>query len=72
MGPILGITVGALGLPVLAIAGIIPLWLATVYTIARRTYRKAVERRRTDFLELADRLATMATELAGEARGRLR
>ena len=72
MGPVLGITIGALGLPVVAIAGIIPAWLATVYGIARRSYGRAVERRRVDFLSLADRLAALATELAAASPRRLR
>jgi serine/threonine protein kinase len=72
MGPVLGITIGALGLPVVAIVGIIPAWLATVYGIARRSYGRAVERRRVDFLSLADRLAALATELAAVSPRRLR
>ncbi|HKV73610.1 MAG TPA: serine/threonine-protein kinase [Gemmatimonadales bacterium] len=63
MGPILGITVGAFGLPAVAIAGIIPLWLATVFTIARTTYRRAIGRREKEFQALADRLASLAEEL---------
>jgi hypothetical protein len=64
MGPIIGITVGALGLPPAAIAGIIPLWLATTYGIARTAYRSSVRKREEEFGYLVDRLAALAEELA--------
>jgi hypothetical protein len=63
MGPILGITVGGLGLPVVAILGIIPVWLTTVYAIARRTYGRAIIKRQAEFQALADRLAELTQEL---------
>ncbi len=68
MGPILGITIGGLGLPVVAITAIIPVWLATAYGVARRTYRRAVKRREEEFLRLADRLAALTEELVTERR----
>ncbi len=63
MGPILGITIGALGLPPVAIAAVIPLWLATVYGIARTVYRSQVTKREKSFSDLADRLAELTEQL---------
>jgi hypothetical protein len=63
MGPILGITIGALGLPPGAIAAVIPLWLTTVYGIARTVYRSQVTKREKSFSDLADRLAELTEQL---------
>ena len=50
-----------------------PLWLTTVYSVARYSYRRAVVKRQAEFQGLTDRLAEMTAELAGGARqGRLR
>jgi hypothetical protein len=73
MAPVLGITIGALGLPVVAIIAVIPLWLTTVFGIARLTYTRAIAKRQVEFQYLADRLAELTGELIGGAnRGRLR
>jgi serine/threonine protein kinase len=66
MGPILGATVGAFHLAPVSILGILPAWFATVFGIARVTYRKNVGRRQEDFQRLADRLAEMTEELIKE------
>jgi serine/threonine protein kinase len=63
MGPILGIGIGALGLPPEAIAVIIPLWLGTVYGVARTVYRSQVGKREKSFSDLADRLAELTEQL---------
>jgi serine/threonine protein kinase len=68
MGPIIGITTGAFGLPPAAIAAIIPLWLATTYTVARTVFHNKVKQRTEDFTRLADRLAELTTELIGPRR----
>jgi serine/threonine protein kinase len=69
MGPFIGITVGALHLAPVAIVAIIPLWLSTVYGIARTVYGKSVGRRQTDFQKLTDRLAELTEELIRERGG---
>ncbi len=71
MGPIIGVTVGAFHLAPVAIVGIIPLWLTTVFGIARTTYRTSVRRRQEDFQQLADRLAELTEELIRERGGAL-
>ena len=70
MGPVIGITVGALGLPAVAIAAIIPLWLMTVYGIARTTFSSSTRKREVLLLHLADRLAELTEELIGERKSR--
>ena len=64
MGPIIGIFMGGLHLPPVALVGIIPLWLATAYGTARRVYQRSVGRRERVLRELVDRLAALARELA--------
>jgi hypothetical protein len=66
MGPAIGITLGAAHLAPLAIVAIIPLWLTTVYGIARTTYRNRVRTRQEDFQKLTDRLAAMTEELIND------
>ena len=66
LGPIIGITVGALGLPGGAIAAIVPLWLMTVYGIARTTYTSTARKREQTLLRLADRLVVVTAELVGK------
>lgn len=63
MGPVLGVTIGALGLPPLAILGIIPVWLGSVLVLARTIYRRAIGKREKEFTALADRLAALTEEL---------
>ena len=64
----IGITVGALGLPGGAIAAIVPLWLMTVYGIARTTYKSTARKREQTLLRLADRLVVVTAELVGKRR----
>ncbi len=66
MGAIMGILVGALGVSEAAVPVIIPLWLATTYAVARTAYRYGSGRRGRELEWLADRLANLALELAGE------
>ena len=70
MGAIIGILVGALGVSEAVVPMIIPLWLATTYAVARTAYRYGAGRRGRELLWLADRLATLALELAGERPAR--
>jgi hypothetical protein len=63
MGPIAGIGLGVLGLPPEAIVAIIPIWLSTVYGIARTVYRRQVTKREKSFSDLADRLAELTEQL---------
>jgi hypothetical protein len=65
MGPILGIGIGALGLPAGAILAIIPLWLLTTYGVARTVFHRTSTRREQAFLQLTDRLAALTEELVG-------
>jgi len=70
MAPFLGM-LGAIHLPTGAILAGIPVWLASVYAMARTTYRKSVRRRQADFQRLADRLAELTEELIRERGGAL-
>ena len=66
MGAIMGILVGALGVSEALVPVIIPFWLATTYAVARTTYRYGSGRRGRELEWVADRLANLASELAGE------
>jgi hypothetical protein len=66
MGPILGIFVGALNLPGVAVAVVIPVWLATVFATARTAYHYSTRRRVRELTGLADRLAALVEELVSE------
>lgn len=66
MGLIMGVFIGALGLTEAAVPFIIPLWLATTYAVARTTYRYSAARRGRELEWVADRLASLALELAAE------
>jgi hypothetical protein len=72
LGPIIGITVGGLGLAPIAIAGIIPIWVGTVYAIARTVYKKNTQRKAEEFSHLVDRLEELIRELVEQNRPRLR
>lgn len=63
MGPIIGITVGGLGLAPIAIAAIIPVWLGTVYGIARTVYARNARGKEAEFALLTDRLEELVREL---------
>ncbi len=65
MGPIMGILVGALNLPV-AVAVVVPLWLATTYATARTAYHYSTQKRVRELTGLADRLAALGAELVSE------
>ena len=71
MGPFIGITVGAFHMAPIALLGVVPLWLGTVFGIARTTYHRSVRRRQEDFQKLADRLAELTEELIKERGVRL-
>ena len=64
MGPIIGITVGALHTPA-AIPIILPLWLATTYSVARAVYHYSTKRRERELSELTDRLERTVKALNG-------
>lgn len=66
MGPFIGITVGALHLSPVALLGIIPIWLSSVYGFARTVYGKSVKRREQDFQQVTERLAALTEELIRE------
>ena len=66
MGPIIGITMGALHLPGVALAMIFPLWLATTFTTARAVYRYNSRKRMRELEALAERLAALTGDLIGE------
>jgi len=70
MGAIMGILVGALGVSEAVVPVVLPLWLATTYAVARTAYCYSSGRRGRELLWLADRLATLALELAGERPAR--
>jgi serine/threonine protein kinase len=72
MGPIIGITVGGLGLAPIAITGIIPVWVATAYGVARTVYRKNYQKKEEVFAHLIDRLEEVTRELIESSRPRLR
>ena len=62
---------GALGLPGVAAAFLVPAWLTIVYLTARTSYFSAVNRREKSLREVADRLAGLAAELMDEQPRRL-
>ena len=62
MGPVIGITVGALDAP-LALFVLIPAWFTGVFFTARTVYRRAVDKRTRELEELVDRLAQLTREL---------
>jgi hypothetical protein len=61
IGAVIPVTVTVLG-PV-ALAATIPLWLASVFAVARAIYRHSVGGRQRELETLADRLAVLAREL---------
>jgi len=65
LGPMMGIMFGALHLPGIAAAFVVPAWLTTVYSVARTSFHYAAKRRQKSLLELADRLADLARECIG-------
>ena len=71
MGPIMGVMFGALGLPGAAAAFLVPAWLTIVYATARTSYHYAVKRRLKTLGNVADRLASLATELIAQEPKRL-
>jgi hypothetical protein len=52
-------------MPAAALAVIVPLWVTTVYAIARTAFHHAARRREQTFRQLADRLAAVTEELVG-------
>ena len=71
LGPLMGIMFGALGMPGITAAFIVPAWLTIVGATARTSYHYAVKRREKSLGELADRLANLAQDLIGEQPKRL-
>ena len=71
MGPIMGVLFGAMHAPGVAAIVAVPLWLASVFGIARTTYRAFAKRRGRELAQLADRLEALARELipSGPALG---
>lgn len=64
--PFIGIFVGALHLPVAAIAVLVPAWLATTFATARTVYHYSTRRRARELEGLADRLVLVAREQVSE------
>ncbi|HYC52634.1 MAG TPA: serine/threonine-protein kinase [Gemmatimonadaceae bacterium] len=71
MAPMLGVMFGAFNLPGIAASFIVPAWLLIVGATARTSYHYAVKRREKALKELADRLASLASELIDEQPKRL-
>jgi hypothetical protein len=67
MAPMVGITMGAIGLSPLFLIGLIPGWLAAAYGTARAVYQKQSRKRAGELAELADRLAEVTRDLIGAA-----
>jgi serine/threonine protein kinase len=65
MGPIIGISMGAMHLPGPALLMIIPMWLATTFGTARAVYSYNAGKRRRELEALADRLAAGTRDLIG-------
>lgn len=63
MGPMIGIFVGGLQLAPVALVGLIPIWLTSVYALARRVYGSSVRKREQELIGLADRLEALTREL---------
>ena len=63
MGPIMG-TFASLHISPLGLIAIVPLWLLTTLTVARTVYSRSSRRRAAELEAVADRLATLAAELA--------
>ena len=68
MGPIMGGLFGGLHLPGIAALFIVPAWLTITYSIARASYYYAVNSRKRELENLADKLADLARDLIGEQR----
>jgi serine/threonine protein kinase len=64
LGPLLGITIDGMGMSGAVAGVVIPLWLLTSFATARMFYYYAVRRRSRALTALADRLASLARELA--------
>jgi hypothetical protein len=71
LGPIMGVTFGALGMPGVFAAFVVPAWLTIVIATARTSYHYAVKRREKKLSEVADRLARLAEELIAQEPKRL-
>ncbi|HEV8125061.1 MAG TPA: serine/threonine-protein kinase [Gemmatimonadales bacterium] len=71
MGPIVGVTAGALNAP-LALIVLIPAWFTGVYFLARTVYRRNTDKRKAELEKLIDRLAQLSREIieGGRAAGR--
>ena len=63
MGPFIGVTLGALHMSPAALLAIVPLWLATVYSIARATYHRASGKRERQLERAVDQVADAVHEL---------
>jgi serine/threonine protein kinase len=62
MGPIMG-TFSSLHVSPLGLVAVVPLWLATTFTVARTVYRRSSRRRALELEQVADRLAELARAL---------
>ena len=62
MGPISWLFAG-LHLHPAGLAAVVPLWLATTFTVARTAYSRTTRRRAQDLEQVADRLAELARDL---------
>jgi hypothetical protein len=67
LGAVFAVTFGALGLPPIAAAVVVPAWLATVFSTMRTTYHYVVKRREVKLEALADRLAWVSSEMIRES-----
>jgi len=64
LGPLLGVTIDALGMGGGVAAALIPLWLMTTFATARTAYYYSVRRRSRVLGTLADQLEALARDLA--------
>jgi hypothetical protein len=62
MGPIMGLFAG-LHMEPLGLIAVIPLWLATTFTVARTAYSRSSRRRAQELEQVADSLAALVREL---------
>ena len=63
MGPIVGVTIGAMHLHPLALLVVIPLWIGTAYSVARTTFHYASLRRERKLEVVVDLVAEVITQL---------
>jgi len=66
LGAVMGIAMGGLGMPGIAMAAIVPAWLTGVFVAARTVYGTTARQRENDSRRLAERLVALAEDLIAE------